>query len=330
LEIYHLKYQQKEIKLDNPLSFWKHFDKEERILFYNPLKKELIIGAGRLKTFAQGESFKGYLYVFSSRTFFHSIKNYKWADFGNETIAFANYLIVKNGKQVFYSLEGSSDTENIENPEITTLKHSYTVESNDYAEWEELFNNVLKEISLGNVNKVVISREVRINCDTQVNTESILKNLLEKNQNCFVFAYSKNGKTFLGASPEIIVEKEKDRITSYALAGTILRNDKNDEEQKKKLLNDGKNLFERQIVQDAINEVMKKHGSEVIVDKTEILTLKNLHHLKTRITCRDNASLSEWVTRLHPTPALGGNPVRKSLELSPDTKNMREDCMLRP
>ncbi|NLI92731.1 MAG: isochorismate synthase [Peptococcaceae bacterium] len=307
-----MQYQKTEILLDNPLSFWKHFDKEERVLFYNPLNKELMIGAKRLKTFHKGENFKDYLFVFSSRTFFQTVKDQKWAEFGNETIAFEYYLLKKNGKQTLFYFK---DPVEIENLEINDCRHTYKTFTNDYEEWKELFANVAYEISVGNVNKVVISREVKIECDTLVNVESILKNLLEKNPNSYVFAYCKNEKTFLGATPEVLVQKEKENIISYALAGTISRNDQNDEYQKTKLLNDCKNRFEHQIVVDSIANVMKKFASEVIVDETKILTLKNLHHLQTRVACKDNAVLPEWVTRLHPTPALGGNPVHKALEI---------------
>lgn len=308
-----MKYQEKQIKLDNPLSFLKHFKNEECFLFYNPLKKEFIIGAKRLKTLSIEESSKDYLYTFSSMTFFDSIKDEKWAGIGNETIAFEYYFVQKDGKQTLYYLK---DLVEIENAEVKICKHSYKYAAEDYEDWKQLFHSVNNSISTQEVNKVVISREVKIECDTLINVESVLQNLLEKNPNSFVFAYSKEGKTFLGATPEILVQKEKDNILSYALAGTILRADKNDELQKNMLLDDAKNRHEHQIVIDSIVDVMEKFTSEVIVDETRILTLKNLHHLHSGIHVKDKSStLLEWVMRLHPTPALGGSPVSKALEL---------------
>jgi len=35
------------------------------------------------------------------------------------------------------------------------------------------------------------------------------------------FAYYRNGKTFLGATPEILVKKDRDSVTSYAVAGSF-------------------------------------------------------------------------------------------------------------
>jgi len=310
---YNLKYHEKKIKLDNPLSFWKHFKNEERFLFYNPIIKEFIIGAKRLKTFSLDESVKDYLYIFSSMTFFDSIKDEKWVNFGNENIAFEYYLVQKDGKQIFYYFK---DFVEIKNSEVGVCDHSYNYGIDDYETWTQMFSGANNAISGKEINKVVISREVKIQCDTLINVESVLQKLLKHNINSFVFSYFKEGKTFLGATPEILVQKEKNKILSYALAGTILRSNENDELQKEALLKDTKNRNEHQIVIDSIVDVMKKFTEELIVDETKILTLKNLHHIQTRIHGNDKKStLLHWVKRLHPTPALGGNPVDKALDL---------------
>ncbi|PAB58390.1 isochorismate synthase [Anaeromicrobium sediminis] len=308
-----MKYKEKKIKLDNPLSFWNYFKNEERFLFYNPLKKEYILGAKRLKTFSMKENLKDYLYTFSSMRFFDSIKDEKWAGFGNETIAFEYYLVEKDGQQTLYYLK---DFIEIENREVKICKHSYKYATEDEQDWKELFSVANNSISRKEVNKVVISREIKIECDRVVNVDSLLENLLKKNPNSFVFSYFKEGKTFLGATPEILVQKEKDNILSYALAGTIERREKNDELQKTRLLNDPKNRYEHEIVIDSIVNVVKKFTEETIVDETTTLTLKNVHHLYTPIYTKDKSStLLEWVRRLHPTPAVGGNPANKALEL---------------
>lgn len=313
MEVHNLGYHEKQMKLDNPLSFWKYFKNEERFLFYNPLKKELIIGAKRLKTFSMDESLKNYLYIFSSMTFFDSIKDEKWASLGNENIAFEYYLVEKDGKQTFYYFK---DYVEIENSEVDMCQHSYKYQTDDYEAWTQVFSAASNAISMKEVNKVVISREVKIQCDTLINVESVLQKLLKQNINSFVFGYFKGDKTFLGATPEILVQKEDDSVLSYALAGTILRSTENDELQKTKLLTDPKNRHEHQIVINSIVDDMKKFTNELVIDETRILTLKNLHHLQTRIHGKNkNSTLLQWVKRLHPTPALGGNPVDKALEL---------------
>lgn len=308
-------YQERQLHLQNPLSYWRNFEGEERVLFYNPLKEELILGAKRLKTFKAGESYLHFPYIFSTKTFFPGVKDQKWAGLGNETLAFESYYVEKNGKQALYFAKEDFDLRDVE-PE--SLNHGYEILTNDYQEWQELFTPVKREILAGKVKKVVISREVTVECDTNVSIESLLKNLLDKNPNSFVFAYYKEGKTFLGATPELLVQKEKDQIMSYALAGTISRGDQeHDEIQKTALLNDPKNRHEHQIVLDYIAKVMSSYSDEVSIDETGILTLKNLHHLKTCVKAKphENSSLLDWVSRLHPTPALGGYPVQDALAL---------------
>jgi len=312
---FNMEYQHKEIKLKNVLSFWKHFSKEERFLFFNPLNQELIIGAKHLKIFASGESCKNHPYVFSARTFFATVKDQKWAGFGNETIAFEYYVVEKKGKQTFYYIE---EIDEIEDREIISCCHTYKALTDDYEEWRELFAGVKKEIYSQKVNKVVLSKEVKFECNENIYIESVLNNLLKRNENSFVFAFSKEGKTFLGATPEILVQKEKEQIISYALAGTILRDEQDeqgDQKQKTALSNDSKNRYEHQLVLDSIAKIMKKYSSEVIIDETKILTLKNLHHLQTRIRAKENSSLTEWVERLHPTPALSGDPVQEAMKI---------------
>jgi menaquinone-specific isochorismate synthase len=303
------------MNLSNVLSFWQNYENEERIFFYNPLAQELVIGAKRLNTFSAGESYQQFPYVFSTQTFFPSGKDQKWAGLGNETIAFTYYLVAKEGRKCLYSY---GDWPEVQEREPAVRSHVYQVLIDDYDEWREMFDKAKLEIVLQKVKKVVLSREVRIECETSVSAESILKNLLEKNPNSFVFAYHKAGKTFLGATPEILVHKEKDQIISYALAGTIARGGpEDDERQRTALLSDPKNRYEHQVVLDYIASVMKPLSEEVTIGETVTLTLKNLYHLQTCVKAKASASspLPEWVSRLHPTPALGGYPVQEALEI---------------
>ncbi|MDF2503596.1 MAG: menF [Clostridium sp.] len=301
-----------QIKLNNPLIFLKYFKSEESFSFYNPLKKEFIFGAKRLKALSREESLKDYPYIFSSMTFFNSIKEEKWSGFGNENIAFEYYLIEKEGIQTLYYLK---DFVEFENMKVEVCRHSFRYEMDDYNSWEQLFSSAHNAILNKELNKVVISREIKIKCNGMINTESILQNLLKQNANSFIFSYCKDGKTFLGATPEILIQKEKNNVLSYALAGTVLRSDK-EECEKKKLLIDTKNRHEHQIVIDSIANLMRDFTDELVVDETKILTLKNLYHLQTCIHGNNTSrTLLEWVKLLHPTPALGGDPVNKALEL---------------
>ncbi|WP_018214379.1 isochorismate synthase [Desulfitobacterium hafniense] len=313
-----LNYQEKELALKDSFAFWQNFEDEERVLFYHPFKQQLIMGARRLKTFGTGESYRGYPYVFSTRTFFPSLKDPKWSGLGNETIAFQYYLVEEKAGQKLYYANETADISAIPPKEFAPHRHDYEVLADDYQEWQELFQCAKQKVLAGKVQKVVISREIKIQCKTMVFVESVLKNLLEKNPHSFIFAYYKEGKTFLGATPEILARKEKGQIMSYALAGTRARTaDEGDEQGKTALLNDPKNRHEHQIVLDYIAKVMNTYSDEVMIGETTTLQLRNLYHLKTPLAAKakENSSLTDWVARLHPTPALGGYPVAEALAI---------------
>ena len=192
--------------------------------------------------------------------------------------------------------------------------HTYHINSDDYKNWESLFNNVMKGIKEGKVEKVVASREIIVSFDIKVDFANIMCKLLNNNPRNFVFAYVYGDKAFIGATPEILVEKKEDHILSYALAGTRAKvDDKRDGEI---LLKDIKNNYEHKIVVDAIVDTMRNASGSVTVGNTELMELKNLFHLKTPIVAIDTKfSIVEWAKMLHPTPAMGGKPQKIAMEI---------------
>ena len=125
-------------------------------------------------------------------------------------------------------------------------------------------NAIADGISSGEMTKVVSSREVQFTSETSYNVASILANLVDNNPNCFIFGYEKDGRTFVGASPEILVRHRGSEILSYALAGTAPKYGPN-AWTKEQLLTDKKNLFEHNIVRDRIVDIMKSITPEVII-----------------------------------------------------------------
>lgn len=272
----------------------------------------IVVGAKRLATVKDDEDRHNYAYVFYGDTFFENSKDPKWAGMGHEMIAFTHYYIVENGES-FYLHAGESVP--ITDFEVPRVRHNYKETSDDKAAWDSLMNAIADGISSGEMTKVVSSREVQFTSETPYNVASILANLVDNNPNCFIFGYEKDGRTFVGASPEILVRHRGSEILSYALAGTAPKHGPN-AWTKEQLLTDKKNLFEHNIVRDRIVDIMKSITPEVIIGETGIMELAHLYHLRTIITAKDSTkSLVEWAKLLHPTPALGGEPREKALAL---------------
>ena len=307
-----MKYNKEPLKLNSPVSFWMNFPNEERVFWVDRQSDRIVVGAKRLATVKDDDDRHNYAYVFYGDTFFDTVKDPKWSNMGHEMIAFTHYYIVENG-ETFYLHAGESVP--IENYEVPRVRHNYKETSDDKADWNRLMNAIADGISRGEMTKVVSSREVEFTSETPYNVASILANLVDNNPNCFIFGYEKDGRTFVGASPEILVRHRGSEILSYALAGTAPKDGPNawTEEQ---LLTNTKNIIEHNIVRDRIVNTMKQITPDVTVGETGIMELSHLYHLRTIITAKDSTkSLVEWAKLLHPTPALGGEPREKALAL---------------
>lgn len=296
--------------LNNPLAFWASFSESERFFWFDPQKETFVIGCERLKAIdLEHDKFSDYPYLFHSQTFFDDIKGELWKNFGGETIAFKHYFVVN--KENSYTL--TCDSPRVI-PEITfpKFKHQLTEKASDFSAWQELFYAIQKNFADGKSRKIVASRELEFTSQTSFELESIIQNLLDNNPNAFIFAYQKGKRIFLGASPEILVQKENDQLLSYALAGTF---PKTMENAGQKLLTDPKNLLEHDIVVQKIKRNLLEKAETVKVGTTELMELKNVYHLRTILSAKNSElSLIDWTKQLHPTPALGGEPRHEALE----------------
>ena len=307
-----MKYNKEPLKLNSPVSFWMNFPNEERVFWVDRQSDRIVVGAKRLATVKDDDDRHNYAYVFYGDTFFDTVKDPKWSNMGHEMIAFTHYYIVENGES-FYLHAGESVP--IENYEVPRVRHNYKETSDDKADWNRLMIAISDGINSGEMTKVVSSREVEFTSETPYNVSSILANLVDNNPNCFIFGYEKDGRTFVGASPEILVRHRGSEILSYALAGTAPKDGPN-AWTKEQLLTNTKNIVEHNIVRDRIVNTMKQITPDVTVGETGIMELSHLYHLRTIITAKDSTkSLVEWAKLLHPTPALGGEPREKALAL---------------
>ena len=117
----------------------------------------------------------------------------------------------------------------------------------------------------------------------------------------------------MGASPERLYRRYQRSIGSEALAGTMPKS------ADPKILQDSdKNKHEHALVVDAINASFKEFCAAFDQDKDPgILTLPNGHHLITKFQgqLKDGINDEDILQFLHPTPALGGTPKNKAMDI---------------
>lgn len=158
----------------------------------------------------------------------------------------------------------------------------------------------------------------------------------------FLFSSEISG-TWIGASPELVVKTEGNKLFSLALAGTRKRflatedvsthNLSYGHSQKPssetQLRWDAKNIEEQQIVTDFIVNTLRKVGcSHIHIDGPHSREAGPIEHLATDISAdfpADSISAIKILQQLVPTPALSGFPRAKSIEAISANENFKRD-----
>lgn len=178
---------------------------------------------------------------------------------------------------------------------------------------------LIREINAGTLQKIVLARSIHAHANSPIPVAPILGKLHERfEKNCSIFAVTRQGKTFMGASPETLVSLRDGVLETEALAGSIPNFPGADVSAlAEQLLNDDKERREHQAVIDFILQQLRTLGIVAEFPATpEIVVLPNILHLRTPIRARLAAPkhILEIVSALHPTPAMCGTPASVARE----------------
>lgn len=200
-------------------------------------------------------------------------------------------------------------------------------ESRTAAEWRSLVSSAVGEICSGEMQKVVLAREVHGTASDDIDEFATIRNLRDAHLNSFVFGYWRGSSAFIGATPERLVRLDGRDVRASSLAGTEMRGatPEEDEALAALLLRSAKDLAEHSAVRDALYDALSEISDEVeAAESPSLLTLPHLHHLHTpvRAHLREGHSLLGVVARLHPTPAVGGTPRIAALRFIKDREQL--------
>ncbi len=174
--------------------------------------------------------------------------------------------------------------------------------------WLELAQQAIDDIRAGALDKLVLSRRVRVRSDRPFVPAAVIAALAARYPECFQFSHAEAGRgAFLGATPERLVSLRSGQATSEALAGTAW------DEGSANDLGDDKTRREHRLVVNAIVRALEPACRLLqIPTRPGVLELQDLRHLKSvvRGEIKAGTTLLSLVERLHPTPAVGGYPVR--------------------
>jgi isochorismate synthase len=180
----------------------------------------------------------------------------------------------------------------------------------------------------GELHKVVLARAVRLLAETPWDVRTVLRRLVaaDPSANAYLVDLSPAGDDYLGsvlvgASPELLVARDGDRVTCHPFAGSAPRSadPATDHANGQALAESGKNRHEHQLVIDALRAAL-----EPLCYDLEIAAAPQLHatdalwHLSTPISARLRETFTtaiDLAMALHPTPAVGGVPTDAAVRL---------------
>ena len=177
----------------------------------------------------------------------------------------------------------------------------------------------LRAINGGGVDKLVLTRSVRLRAEQPFAVAPVLDALAERHAGCATFGVGRGGRAFVGASPETLLRVVGERVEVDALAGTAWLADAGADPATPATLSLGadKNRREHDFVARAVADALASLCDGVETpDTPEVLRFNTLQHLCRRVTARRPANVSalDLVARLHPTPAVGGAPTAPALD----------------
>jgi salicylate biosynthesis isochorismate synthase/menaquinone-specific isochorismate synthase len=137
-----------------------------------------------------------------------------------------------------------------------------------------------------------------------------------------VFCAGAGESAFLAASPELLVRREGMRATTVALAGSTRRSADPavDAHLGEQLMSSEKDRAEQAIVSRRIVAALRPHAVWVAAaPEPTLVRVANIQHLGTPIRAQlaTPRSAVELAGLLHPTPAVGGEPLHRARPLIP-------------
>jgi len=207
------------------------------------------------------------------------------------------------------------------------------------ADWVAAVADVVRRIRAGEVSKVVMARDVAVRTERPVDVRHLLGRLAASYPGCWTFSVDR----LVGATPELLVRREKGLAASRVLAGTIRRtgDDADDLRRAAQLARSSKDLEEHELAVASLVRGLRPYCASINVpDAPFVLHLPNVMHLATDVTGvvdgtfghpstfpahspggRGPSSLA-LAAALHPTAAVGGTPTPVATSILAEAERM--------
>ncbi|MGH9098047.1 MAG: isochorismate synthase, partial [Acidimicrobiales bacterium] len=191
-------------------------------------------------------------------------------------------------------------------------------------EFLDIVGEAVATIERGELTKVVLARQVEVDLEQPIGVPELLGRWRAMEPNCTVFSMPTREGQFVGASPELLVERHGDQVHCRPLAGSTGQMSEQDGAD---FRSSSKETLEHRLVAEAIGRALAPLCSSLdLPAEPALVRLHNIMHLGTSIhgvlLRRPTAdhpdgevpSALDLVSALHPTPAVGGVPTDRALD----------------
>jgi isochorismate synthase len=179
----------------------------------------------------------------------------------------------------------------------------------------------LARFARGELDKVVLSRTLEIDCKQALDVKALVRRLEARNASGYTFAVRLQDSTLqhergtlIGASPELLISRRGNRIIANPLAGSEPRSEDPliDQARAEQLLASPKDRREHALVIGAVVEALRPFCRELKVPaEPQLINTPTMWHLSTLIEgelADTETSSIDLALALHPTPAVCGYP----------------------
>ncbi len=192
-------------------------------------------------------------------------------------------------------------------------------------QWMSVVADAVARITAGDLEKVVLARDLIATATAPVDVRWPLRRLATGYPMCWTFHVD----GLFGATPEMLVRRERGLVTSRVLAGTIRRtgDDERDLALAATLARSSKDLEEHEYAVRSVADALDPHCSSMNVPEAPfVLHLPNVMHLATDVNgvVHDATTVSslQLAEALHPSAAVGGTPTPVAVALIAELEGM--------
>jgi len=181
------------------------------------------------------------------------------------------------------------------------------------AEYFTSLDAFLDDIHSGKLDKAILSRVILQNKPEHFDVLACFEEIYTTYPDTFShLSLLPNSEIWLGATPELLLNKEGNTIRTMTLAGTQARRDDSNYIWGKKELEEHTmtGLHIENNITKSKGEILSKNENPYTIESGKVAHLRTDYIFKTPI----DFNLTAFIKTLHPTPAVGGLPVANGLQ----------------